>query len=622
VPDIAVSPLSLIFTKPKTRSVNSEADDSASLPASENRDSEVSLPPDGKYATGLIIPEHVKEYWKSHTPSRKYRSIRDMPPSKDWSVYDSPVKNQGYSCGSCWAFTTVAMMENLANQANLSVSKDFAEQVVVSCVYPGGNPCGGGWYWDALNYIHQNGLSPEKCYPYTGTNGNCASKCTAPDFLVKIKDSTPAYGLWGGSNFTVQDIKGALQNGPLCVAMYVADDFFSYSGGIYDYKGGNYTWGHAVLLVGYDDSQQCFKVKNSWGTRWGEGGYFRIAYNDVTDSIKFGSYAVAASGIFVDGQGQTENIIVSNTGTGTLNVSSISCDKTWLEISPQSLSAIAPNEQKTLTLSVKDWNSVASPEDTAKITIFSNDPDEASVIVTVKASIPVMASRPLLTVSPPFYANISLSDGKTQIEVSNDSGETYLDISNGGEGTMSWTAASDKSWLKITQGSSGTDYGRVLIAYDKNTGAERTGAITVSASGAANSPQYVEIRQSNIDVDADDDGMTDSFEFQYGFDSSNPDDASGDRDGDGLTNLEEHEIGTNPNLEDTDDDGLSDGYEEDNGLNPLVPDLFTITDVITALKILAGMNVNPTGTNADADKNGKVEIKDAVYMLQKLAGLR
>ncbi len=620
VPDIAVSPLSLIFTKPKTRSVNNETDDSAFLPASENRDSEVSLPPDGKYATGLLIPEHVKEYWKSHTPSRKYRSIRDMPPSKDWSVYDSPVKNQG-QCGSCWAFTTVAMMENLANQANLSVSKDFAEQVLVSCLY-GGAGCSGGWYWDALSYIHQNGLPPENCYPYRINNGNCANKCATPDFLVKIENSTPSAGLWGKDNFTVQDIKGALQEGPLCVAMEVADDFYNYSGGIYDYKGGYYEFGHAVLLVGYDDSQQCFRVKNSWGTWWGEGGYFRIAYNDVTDSIKFGCYAVAASGIFIDGQSQTENIVVSNTGTGTLNISSISCDKTWLGISPQSLSAIAPNEQKTLTLSVKDWNSVASPEDTAKITIFSNDPDEASVIVTVKATIPVMAARPLLTVSPPFYGNISESDGKTQLDVSDDSGDTYLDISNGGEGTMSWTAASDKSWLKITQGSSGTDYGRVLIAYDENTGGERTGTITVSASGAVNSPQYVVIRQSNIDVDADNDGMTDSFEFQYGFDSSNPDDASGDRDEDGLTNLEEQEIGTNPNLADTDDDGLSDGYEEDNGLNPLVPDLFTIADVVTVLKILAGMNVSPAGTNADADKNGKVEIRDAVYIFQKLAGLR
>ncbi len=86
--------------------------------------------------------------------------------------------------------------------------------------------------------------------------------------------------------------------------------------------------------------------------------------------------------------------------------------------------------------------------------------------------------------------------------------------------------------------------------------------------------------------------------------------------------LEEHEIGTNPNLEDTDDDGMADGYEVDEGLNPLSSDLFTIADVVTALKVLAGMNVNPAGTAADADKNGKVEMNDVIFVLQKIAGLR
>ena len=627
VPDIAVSPSSLIFTRPKTRSAKSGADSSASMPVSRSRDRDVSLPTDGKYATGLIIPEPVREHWKTHTPSRKYRAREDLPVSKDWSVYDSPVRNQGY-CGSCWAFATVALMENLASQANLSVSKDFSEQVLVSCLYTGRGGCSGGWYWDALSYIRQNGLPPENCYPYRENNGNCARKCSTPDFSVKIENFTPSNGLWGKTDFTVQDLKGALQDGPLCVAMYVADDFYSYNGGIYDYNGGNYEWGHAVFLVGYDDSKQCFKVKNSWGTWWGEGGYFRIAYNDVTDNIKFGSYAVAASGIFVDGEGQTEEVTVSNSGTGTLTVSSISSDKTWLEFSPRTLSTLAPDEEKIITLSVGDWNSVTSPGETAVLAISSNDPDEPSVSITVKATIPVMAARPMLTVSPPFYGNISTtSDGKIQIEVSNDSGETFLDISNGSEGTMSWTAESDNAWLKITQGSSGTDYGRILVAYEENAGGMRTGTITVSASGAINSPQYVKIQQADIDVDADDDGMTDSFEFQHGLDPHNPDDASGDRDEDGLTNLEEYEIGTNPNLEDTDDDGMTDGYEADNGLNPLVYDgdgssPFTISDAVTALRILAGMDATPAGTNADADENGTVEMQDAVYILQEIAGLR
>jgi C1A family cysteine protease len=36
--------------------------------------------------------------------------------------------------------------------------------------------------------------------------------------------------------------------------------------------------GHAVLVVGYDDSQQIFIVRNSWGSEWGMGGYFTLPY--------------------------------------------------------------------------------------------------------------------------------------------------------------------------------------------------------------------------------------------------------------------------------------------------------------------------------------------------------
>ena len=41
--------------------------------------------------------------------------------------------------------------------------------------------------------------------------------------------------------------------------------------------------GHAVLIVGYDDTKQMFLIRNSWGTNWGLNGYFWMPYNYIID---------------------------------------------------------------------------------------------------------------------------------------------------------------------------------------------------------------------------------------------------------------------------------------------------------------------------------------------------
>ena len=72
----------------------------------------------------------------------------------------------------------------------------------------------------------------------------------------------------------------------------------------------------------------------------------------------------------------------------------------------------------------------------------------------------------------------------------------YLDITNGGGGTLAWTATTDKAWLR-TSPSTGTAPSRVKVWVD-GTGLTRFytyfGHITVSASGASNSPQTIWVR--------------------------------------------------------------------------------------------------------------------------------
>ena len=77
-------------------------------------------------------------------------------------------------------------------------------------------------------------------------------------------------------------------------------------------------------------------------------------------------------------------------------------------------------------------------------------------------------------------------------------GTTTFGVANTGAGTIDWTANIDSNytWLRIVNGSSGTDDGIITIDYDDNSDKARTGTITIRADNAANSPQTVEVRQA------------------------------------------------------------------------------------------------------------------------------
>lgn len=209
--------------------------------------------------------------------------IVSLAPTLDWrnnnGNFITPVKNQG-GCGSCWAFATTANTESavlLKNNTPYSQNPvDLSEQVMVSC--SGAGSCSGG-YMDP-SYVVNTGLPAESCYPYTATNGNCSSACANWQASAsKISD----YKVINTSD--VNTVKNAIATyGPLTAGMDVYSDFFSYLSGVYSYVTGTYQGGHAIQLVGYDDSTQSFILKNSWGTGWGEAGFFKVAYSQLTSS--------------------------------------------------------------------------------------------------------------------------------------------------------------------------------------------------------------------------------------------------------------------------------------------------------------------------------------------------
>ena len=60
----------------------------------------------------------------------------------------------------------------------------------------------------------------------------------------------------------------------------VYEDFFSYTGGVYEHSWGDLEAGHCVAIVGWSNTNSCWICKNSWGTDWGEDGWFRIRWGN------------------------------------------------------------------------------------------------------------------------------------------------------------------------------------------------------------------------------------------------------------------------------------------------------------------------------------------------------
>merc|ERR550537_1182851 len=194
----------------------------------------------------------------------------NLADSVDWTTKNAvtPVKNQG-QCGSCWAFSTTGSTEG-ANFLKNGKLVSLSEQQLVDCAGSFGNQgCNGGLMDNGFQYIEKNGITTESSYPYTGTDGTCNSFTAA----VQISGFTdvPSKSLSG--------LETAVSGQPTSVAVDAAGSGWQlYSGGVY--SGGLFGCGqqldHGVLAVGYDNDGGYWKIKNSWGTTWGEQGYIRL----------------------------------------------------------------------------------------------------------------------------------------------------------------------------------------------------------------------------------------------------------------------------------------------------------------------------------------------------------
>jgi len=204
--------------------------------------------------------------------------------TKDWSgKYTTAVKDQGY-CGSCWAFSATEQIESDAMRT-LGVSYILSPEQITQCDTTSSG-CNGGWTERAYNYVKKaGGIETEANYPYTsyqGVTGTC--KSSSSKFVIKVSGYTTISGETNMANYM-------LATGPLSVCVD-ASSWNSYKSGIMSTCGKSVD--HCVQAVGVDTTSY-WKVRNSWGTSWGESGYIRLKYGANTCAITNDPTYVAVS---------------------------------------------------------------------------------------------------------------------------------------------------------------------------------------------------------------------------------------------------------------------------------------------------------------------------------------
>jgi cathepsin L len=220
-------------------------------------------------------------------PSQLERSTQRFLQSKEIdyrATQVTPVKRQGPH-GTCWSFAFVETIEGLnVRQGNALVN--ISNQEVIDCCARCRGSNQDASYHFVMQNRHVHGLdikgrmATDDSYPYSGKNSphNCWAKIFRSELApvkvggcVRVNDDSVKSG---------EPIYFALSLlGPAALGID-ASCLQGYSGGVIT-NCTDHRVDHAVLLVGAgvdeDSGVPYFRIKNSWGPKWGEDGYFRIS---------------------------------------------------------------------------------------------------------------------------------------------------------------------------------------------------------------------------------------------------------------------------------------------------------------------------------------------------------
>ncbi|KAF0692571.1 Aste57867_16383 [Aphanomyces stellatus] len=240
------------------------------------------------------------------TSPRPHEYVGDLPAQFDWrnvngTNYVTVSRNQHipHYCGSCWAFAATSSLSdrlriyrerNPGDHSRVEVLREInlSPQVLLNCELES-QGCHGGDGLSAYRYIHDNGIPDEGCQRYLATGHDVGNTCTPID---ECRNCEPDKGCFAQPSFDKYYVSefGAVNGeekmkaeifarGPIVCGVAVSKEFLDYTGGVIDDKTGATDIDHDIAIVGWgvDEHGTPYWVgRNSWGTYWGEDGWFRL----------------------------------------------------------------------------------------------------------------------------------------------------------------------------------------------------------------------------------------------------------------------------------------------------------------------------------------------------------
>ena len=268
------------------------------------------------------IPTGATEEEKAYVPP-KIRDLKngDLPKQIDWRDVDgvnylSWNKNQHIPiyCGSCWSqgsTSSLADRFNIYNWRDLNMTTEpqaaLSAQVIINC--RAGGSCNGGDHLSVFRFAQKSGIPHASCEQYIAHNidktidvcspFNVCRECIGPApaanetgfdhcFAVKKFDRyhSSKVRAFSGADAMKKEIA---TYGPISCGIDSTDKFHNYKGGIFEEKG-HTSINHIISLIGYgvdeETGTEYWIGRNSWGTYWGEQGFFRIKMYEDNNAIE------------------------------------------------------------------------------------------------------------------------------------------------------------------------------------------------------------------------------------------------------------------------------------------------------------------------------------------------